>query len=115
MTSKKALRYGLATLLAASGLYGFSLLLHPTSDAGATSGPDCASVTTSISELVPATTTTTRAVGTGIGAWSADVRATPGYQQNWLTAMHLITNNPTCFNATDVAGAQAAMEKYLGH
>lgn len=101
-------------MLAASGLYGFSLLLHPTSDAGATSSA-CSSVIASIGQLLPPTTTTTRTPGTGIGAWTADPLRTPEYQQNWLTAMHLITNNPQCFNATEVAGAQAAMEKYLGH
>lgn len=115
MTSKAALRYGIAILLAASGLYGFSLLLHPTSDAGATTGTACESVRTSIQTLLPATSTTTTTFHTGIAAWSTDPTATPEYQQRWLTGMHLVVNNPQCFAPTEVAGAQAAMEKYLGH
>lgn len=99
MTSAKALRYGLATLLAASGPYGFSLLLHPTSNAGATPGVDCASVQSSATRLLDK-----EAVPT-IAGWvdSTTIR------QNAMTAAHLIINNPSCFDPTAVAAAQTAL------
>lgn len=99
MTSTKALRYGLATLLAASGLYGFSLLLHPTSDAGATPGVDCVSIQGSVTHLLDKGAVPT------IGGWADNATI----RQNGLTAAHLIINNPACFDPTAVAAAQTAV------
>lgn len=96
----KALRYGLVLVLAASGLFGFSLLMHPTSNAGATPGSDCTSVQASATHLLDK-----EAVPT-VGGWADNAQI----RQNALTAAHLIINNPGCFDAMAVAAAQTALD-----
>lgn len=89
---KKYLKYYVAFVLLATGLFGFSLLLKPVPNAtGESRGIDCTQVRSTAATMNPPKTDK---------MWD---RLRIAEQQKWLDFANLIVGNPTCFTPQLVA------------